>query len=109
MCSQIKDKKVASQLGVKLEFKTFKTLSSHSYLYMLSLISIMTFLITQVNINYYTNQNTANNTVFNMESFKSQDIPRFSTVFRIIRELSNMYPTENRKCLRINEMSFLVT
>jgi len=29
----------------------------------------------QVNINYYTNQNTANNTVFNMESFKSQDIP----------------------------------
>ena len=32
----------------------------------------------QVNINYYTNQNTTNSTVFNMESFKSQDIPRYN-------------------------------
>ena len=34
--------------------------------------------IAQVNINYYTNQNTTNSTVFNMESFKSQDIPRYN-------------------------------
>lgn len=32
--------------------------------------------VSKVSINFYHNHNTTNNTVFNMESFKSQDIPR---------------------------------
>jgi len=30
----------------------------------------------QVSINFYHNHNTTNSSLFNMESFKSQDIPR---------------------------------
>lgn len=52
----------------------------------------------QVNINYYTNQNTTNSTVFNMESFKSQDIPShlkegFEGYFQDLQPVTQSGPT----------------
>ena len=47
---------------------------------------IITNYVIQVSINFYHNHNTTNNTLFNMESYKSQDIPRY---FHFIQNFKN--------------------